>query len=81
MRILLSYLGYAHTHAREERAKTELQNTVGRVTMPSLRKLKKLFTRNSTAHIHPRKRDDELAVCMKKIQRERIKLFHVKVRL
>ena len=52
--------------------------------MLHLRKLKKLFGRDSTAHIHPRKRDGELVVCnrMEKILRERnvtSKPFHVKV--
>ena len=52
--------------------------------MRFLRKLGKLFRRDSTAHMHPRKRDAELISVqrMEKILRERnitSKPFHVKV--
>ena len=52
--------------------------------MVSLRKLKKLFRRDNTVHMHPRKKGDELIACqrMEKILRERSvtsKSFHVKV--
>ena len=50
----------------------------------SLCKLRKLFRRDSTAHMHPRKRDDELITVqrMEKILRERnidAVSFHLKV--
>ena len=52
--------------------------------MVSLRKLQKLFRRDGMAHMHPRKRDDELIIVqsMEKILRERnidAKSFHLKV--
>ena len=52
--------------------------------MVSLRRLRKLFRRDSTAHMHPRKQGKELITCqrMEKILRERnvsSKPFHVKV--
>ena len=52
--------------------------------MVSLRKLRKFFRRDSTADMHPRKRDDELITVqrMEKILRERnidAKSFHPKV--
>ena len=52
--------------------------------MMSLRKLRKLFRRDSTAHMHPRKKDDELITVqrMERVLRERnisSKSFHVKV--
>ena len=54
--------------------------------MVSLRKLKKLFRRDSAAHMHPSKKGDEPIACqrMEKILRERSvtsKPFHVKVRV
>ena len=52
--------------------------------MVSLRRLRKLFRRDSTAHMHPRKQGEELITCqrMEKILRERnvsSKPFRVKV--
>lgn len=52
--------------------------------MDFLRKLRVLFRRESSGHMHPRRKGDELIVCqrMEKILRERdatSKPFHVKV--
>ena len=50
--------------------------------MVSLRRLRKYFRRDSTAHMHPRKQGEELITCqrMEKILHERTsKPFHVKV--
>ena len=54
--------------------------------MVPLRKLRKLFRQDSTAHLHPTRKGDELITCqrMEKILRERhitSRHFHVKVSL